>query len=448
MTEQVATDGSDLSVARWLWHWLLLFAAMALPFFLLHPESACWVAISTGVAYFTWQIRLPQELRYAVRNLKQKRRTKRDPWTVVLVAAALGACGPIMAIGTIAALASAWAAWVFEEGWIWQMMTLILLMSVLAPALFIALMPALGRENGGPASQLLNSIHDRGNGRFFLIWFSEVPWELGLLCLLPIISFPYIHQIATALNGDVFVPIWDIAIAIPYLPATLLAAAVLLSMPRLAPYRHVESSILARTYPPALDSQAKKFLGLTSVGGAVATLFVILYPIHLGWVASKSSVVGLTPLVKTMEAVESSVTEQSEAGRSTAQIAAELNRIGSWTPDAPDAGLATLVEESDSVFVDTCRVHIAAGAVNPSNHGDFDRHTAEQAASDLKYCIAVSCASPALWDAPPALLLGSSHRSQAAGWSQTAFIDLFANGAARPGGYCTADGALANEFQG
>ncbi len=127
MTEQVVTDGPELSFARWLWHWLLLFTAMASPFFLLHPGSARWVAIATGAAYFTWQNRLPQELWSTVRQFKQKRGTKRDPWTVGLLVAIFGACGPLMAIGTIVASTLAWVAWVFEESWIWQMMTLILL---------------------------------------------------------------------------------------------------------------------------------------------------------------------------------------------------------------------------------------------------------------------------------------------------------------------------------
>ena len=457
MTEQVASDSPEDSIVRWMWHWPFLFAALAAPFFVFESESAGWVSIAIGVAYGLWCVRLPHELWSAIRRPKRERSMKKYAWTVEFLVAILQICAPIMTFGTMLIWCVGWVSWVYDVDSAklnWSVLV-VFLFFILSPALFLVLAPAFGRENGGPASQFLKGIRDRGFGPLHLYWFGESAISLGLLCLLPIMAFSLIHEVATTLNLGDIVPIWDLAIAFPVLPATLLAAAVLLSAPRISLACHIEDSVLARTYmdgdpvPPGLNSRARKVLGLVVVGGAVATLFVLIYPLHLGWVAWGSSIMGVTPLIETMESVDSSVATQRRAGRSTAAIAAELNRIGSWTPDAPDAGLATLVEEPDSVFVDTCSLRLAAGVTNPAAHGAFDWLPTEQAVSDLKYCIAVSCDSPVPWDAPPALLLASSHDSQAAHWSARLFIDIFADGAATaPGGYCTTDGRLAGEFQG
>ncbi len=456
MAEQAASDSPEISIARWMWHWPLLFAAMAAPFFFIQPGSARWVSIAAGVAYGLWCIDLQQEIWSFIRRSKQERSKKQDPWTVNFFVTIFINCGAIMALGTALIFFFGWLSWAYDLNLTklaWPV-TAVLLSLILVPALFLTLAPAFGRENGGPASRLLKGIRDQGLGRFHLFWFCGSAWNLGVLCLVPITQFSGLHSLVTILNKNTAVPIWDLAVAFPVLPATFLTAAILLSAPRLTPSCRVKNSVLARTYmdgdpvPPGLDRRAKRILGLTAVGGAAATLFVVLYMFHVGWVAAQSSVAGLRPLVKTIEAVESLVAAQREAGKSTAEIAAELNRIGSWTPAAPDAGLATLVEKPKRVFVDTCSVRLAAGVTDPSAHGAFDWLPAEQAASELKYCIAVSCASPVRWEAPPALLLGSSHNSQAGYWLDSKFLDVFAEGTAPPGGYCTADGGLAEGFQG
>ena len=123
------------------------------------------------------------------------------------------------------------------------------------------------------------------------------------------------------------------------------------------------------------------------------------------------------------------------------EYAAALNRLGYWSPDAPEAGLGSLVADPAKAFPETCTVRIAAGTI--------DAPASSEAEPELKYCIAVACAPPFTWSAQPALLLVTSHDSQAEGWREYWFADVQANGIApAPGGYCTADGGLAETFQG
>ncbi len=468
MTEQVASDSPVFSIARWMSHWPPLFAAMAAPYFLFQPLPASLVSAATGIVYVFWSVGTAEvyKLWSIIRKAPRERNEQRVPWRVKLLVFGFQGCVPIMAEGVMIALFIGWLTWAYDVEsrtnfgtmhWHKQaVLASVLAALILGPALFLRFAPAFARKDGGPASQLLKGIREQGLGHFHQLWLPLIILCLATACLLLIVVFAVFLNLEMTRNIGGVVPIWDLSIALPYLPAALFAAAVMLSASKLCPdNKEGDIGALARAYiegdaaAPALDSRAKSVLGLTVAGGWAATLFVLLYPIHLGMVAEHSSLVGVSPLTETAVAVEAWVPAQREAGRSTAEIAAELNRIGSWTPDAPDAGLATLVEDPGQVFADTCSVRVAAGVTDPSSHDAFGWLPAEQAASDLKYCIAVSCASPVAWDAAPALLLYSSHDSQAAHWTESWFIDFFADGAAAaPGGYCTADGRLADGFQG
>jgi hypothetical protein len=428
---------------------------MAAPFFLFEPELAQWLSIAAGLAYGFWSAGSVEEVWSAIHRPKRERREKRDPWTLDAFVTCFMLCGSLAALGVFCALCAGWVIWTYDftpKSIIWP--ALLLPSLLLSPALLLALASKWARGEGGPLSRLLKAIRDQGFERFHLSLLSIVAWGLGIACLFPITAFSTFHEIATKASSRDIVPIWDLAIDLPVLPATLLVAAVLFSAPRLSPACRVEYSLLARAYmdsdpiPNGRNRRAKKVLGLTVVGGGAAALFVTLYPVHVAVVSATSWMRGIEPLLETTKAVDASVARQREAGRSKAEIAAELNRIGFWSPEAPDAGLATLVEVSEGVFVDTCPVRITAGVTGPAAPGVDDRPAAEQAASDLKYCIAVSCSLPVRWRTPPALMLVSSHDSRSTLWNQRLFIDAFANGTTAGGGYCTADGRLAEDFQG
>ena len=131
------------------------------------------------------------------------------------------------------------------------------------------------------------------------------------------------------------------------------------------------------------------------------------------------------------------------------EYAAALNRFGYWSPDEPQAGLGSLVADPGQAFPDSCTVRIAAGIIEAPTRDPDSPPAANEVEPELKYCVAVACAAPFTWSAPPALTLVTSHDSQAEGWRETWYADVQANGIApAPGGYCTADGELADEFQG
>lgn len=66
----------------------------------------------------------------------------------------------------------------------------------------------------------------------------------------------------------------------------------------------------------------------------------------------------------------------------------------------------------------------------------------------VKYCVKVTCPVPTTWDAPPAISLWSSHLRWKQGWNSQFYFDLYAEGRATAGGYCNADGTLADIYQG
>ena len=173
-------------------------------------------------------------------------------------------------------------------------------------------------------------------------------------------------------------------------------------------------------------------------------------------VAALSSVAGIAPAFATADAVEAWVEEQRAEGKTGTEMAALLNEHGRWSADTPESGLPVLFPDlagslptEASSGLASCGITLAAGVADPAAVSGVDWLEPEQAASDLRYCIRTACPSPVAWDAPDTVLLASSHASRNEQWMEYVFIDVFANGRApEPGGYCTADGRLADEFQG
>ncbi len=463
MTDEVSCDRPDISIARWMLHWPPLFAAMAAPYVLLDPGPASLVAAATGVMYLFWSSTLLVEIWSSLHKSGQKRGEQPVPLTASLWVGMVQISVPALALVALGAAFAGWDSWAYSisfetkldtESWL---VLAVLASIVLGPVLFLCLVSAFVREEGKRAACLFERMRKRGLGHFHRGWLGYTASCLAIICLLaPIDWVASLHKIETTRNNGRVVPTWDIAITYPAFPTALLTAAVMLSVLRFTSTRDVKSDdLLTRYYLdgdtvlPALDPRAKKILVFTIAAGWAATLYVSIYPLHLAKIARQSSIRGVVPFIETVQAVDALIAAQREAGRSNVEIAAELNRIGSWTPDAPGAGLATLVEVPERTFVDSCRLRLAADVTDTTAHGAFDWLPAEQADSDLKYCLAVTCTTALPWETPPALLLVSSHDSQAPNWSIRFSADVFADGVAyAPGGYCTADGRLAEEFQG
>lgn len=220
-----------------------------------------------------------------------------------------------------------------------------------------------------------------------------------------------------------------------------------------------------------------------AVAGLIAVVGIYTYYVHFGIVASVSAH-ALTTSAQSRKALDRWIGEQREAGQSDAEIAAAVNAGGHWSPDTPAKGLASLLPapgETPADVVDgwACPVTVAAGIVavaelaaapwpdmsalpphvtrrnqrrrapEDTPMGDAEELAAEFTPPAVRYCIRVTCPSPVAWQAPDAISLGTSHASASPDWMYPVYFDLYADGvAASPGGYCTADGELAAEYQG
>ncbi len=454
MSEQTAKTTTGRPPGHYLLHSIVLFGVFVALFQLVQPGLAVLLSVLAGAAYLVWSLGA---------SLVRNRGADSPPVRVLALLTGFVLAVPLLALGLGGLLLVGWLKLAYSDDVLWLLPDMVWMAPaalILVPLLFLVLTPVIAGTGGGIPSRFLAGVRERGFGHFHQSWLGGTALVLGLACLILSVFLTWaMQELASArgVGGDIgeVISIWRLATEFPYLPISLLAAAVMLSVSRVSAVGKKRVAALARAYThgetagPALDVRARAVLGAAVAGGWAATLFVIVFPLHLGVVVALTSMVGIDSLTESAIAVESLIAERREAGVPVAEIATELNRVGAWSPDAPKEGLATLVEDAEYVFSDRCGVRMAAGVASLlelAGSGQFPR---EQALSEVKYCIAVRCASPVVWEAPPALLLYSSHASQATYWQETIYLDLFAEGrAAAPGGYCTADGALADSFQG
>lgn len=454
MSEPAAPKGDEIPVVRWAIHTLLLFAAMVAPFFPFDIGTAPRVAVGAGFAYLSL---------WLAAGLLRNRGKPNPPAKIFLLHILYGISVPIAAGGLIWLLAAEWALWAYlpmtspAETWDMFMNLLIALTAIFIypPLLFLLLGPRLARKNGGPASRFLKGVRARGFGWFHINWLRNTAAMAGTICLLSMLWSPaLLHLTARLRDSDGAVTNWELVATYPFLPFALLATAVMLALSMVLIREWETDEAAARAYidrtaeSPRPAPRTRAALGALVAGACGAALLIIIYPIHLGMTAT---VVGdaKTALGGVAEAWEILWNTHEDDDWTRAEVAEALNRFGHWTPDAPEAGLGMLVADPGQAFPESCTVRTAAGTIDrPARDPDNASPSSEDEA-DVKYCVAVACAPPFAWSAPPALLLFTSHASEAEGWREDLYVDVQANGrAAAPGGYCTADGALAESYQG
>lgn len=451
MQETVNRQGK---VSGWLLRTALLSAAMAAPYLLLDLSTAIVGAIGIVGLYVLWRI---------VDLYLDGRQTPARPRRIALLLVAYTNSVPIIVVGLIVTTVLAWPLWAYDPDVITPQMRdsgLFAAMAVAAclvllPLLFLVAAPLLARDGDDDASRFLAGVRDKGLGRFHRTWLAGTAWAMGIVAALsPTLMAEELRQIALLRDADDLVTIWELAATFPSLPLSLVFAAAMLSLAWSVEWSERESDAIVRAYidnvpddGPRTPATAR-ILGALSAFGCAAGIVLLLYPAHLYFVA-KGTARGVENLASAAQAVAELFARRSSGDWSDAELAAELNRLGSWTPDAPNAGLATLVANPAKVFADNCTIRIAAGLADPAGNGARTSSALEDASADLKFCIAVACAPPVAWQAPPALVLLSSHASRARYWREEAYLDVFAEGrAAAPGGYCTTDGGLADSYQG
>lgn len=249
---------------------------------------------------------------------------------------------------------------------------------------------------------------------------------------------------------------WFLVSEFQALPVALLASAVLLVL-----FRRAQPAALAclrETRRDAVGRAPAVLAALAGIGSIGMFFGWSLYIVHVGMIAALGPVTMLTAWQEVSSATNDWIAAQREAGRNATEIASELHDRGSWNPAEPDSGLAELIPGlgdtlKESSLSDRCSVTLDAGVADNEALRDQDwiqeYETDWQPLRDISYCIRLACPSPVVWQERPVMILESSHPSRNRHWAYTIFMDIFGNGAAyEPGGYCTADGELADEFQG
>jgi hypothetical protein len=246
---------------------------------------------------------------------------------------------------------------------------------------------------------------------------------------------------------------WFLVTAFPGFPATLLVSAILL-----VAFRRIQPAALARPREP-LAAAGSRAPGAISALASIGVLYGwFLYILHVGMISALGPVAMIAGWQEVSAATKTWVTAQRNAGRDPDEIASELRAHGRWTMAEPGAGLAEILPGLGGALMESslnerCAIALDAGVADNATLRDRDWirefEADNQPLPDLGYCIRLACPSPVVWHEHPVVILASSHPSRNSYWADTVFFDLFGNGrAVEPGGYCTADGRLAETFQG
>ena len=450
MTETANGVGGQSALPGFLLETLALFAALAGLFLALEPTLATISGFLATVAYAMWGFAR------AVRELAESPPT---PASATACGLSHFAGGTFVAGGLSMLVMLGWIGWAYERPGdgghplesMLPGMTSVLIVVFLAAAATLVVSPAFlrGGDEGyavfyrrilrrGEWTGLLSAVMASGLG-FAIIGVLNVGATLA--GLIPIVESQNPHR---------SVSLWEIATVFPVLPVTLAAVAALL-----AAHRRMNPAMIARVRGKAAAGAGRErpVLWFTPVAGAAVILGGMVSVIHMGSVAALGLVAEISPAMSVVDGLGDWVAEQRADGRTGAEIVAALEADGYWSGDEPAGGLVTLIpelteDETAGLLESACRYRVVAGIADTAEVEDVDWLVDEEAASDVKYCLAIACPSPVVWDAPPALILNSSHASRNSYWAETLFMDVFATGVAKPGGYCTAIGDLAENFQG
>lgn len=427
-----------------------LFVLLAAPWVVLGTDLSGLLSAGIAIAWLVWS--LVAGYRGRPRGGDSQR------WQLLSAGLYVGS-GGLLAVAVAVGVVLGWAIWAYDLGddHLISFMPRILAISIAtglaltAAGYFGGL--ALMRRHGVLSGSLPALARADLAGLFSSPTWLSYAFSFGLIGLMSTVGG------AVSMHGviDQIVPgrtatMTEVAAIFPVLPLGLLATAALLSLsrPLIAGMSMQIDEIRARLNPDAGGiSRPPAWRGPTAIAASAVVLASIVHPLHFGMVAALSVVHGIAPWQASSQAVTGWVAEQRDAGRGDAEISAELTAFGHWSPQAPGEGLAALLPALSNGLDTECSVSLAAATADPAAVAGIEWMSDDLKAAGLKYCLRVACPSPVVWQAPAPVILESSHASHRRFWVKNLYLDIFAEGrAAEPGGYCTADGELAAEYQG
>ncbi len=374
----------------------------------------------------------------------------------------------------------------------WLSKTAILLaLAALLLGLAFAIRPWAERTRAAAPARL----NDRsGASRVLSLWISGATAMESLVLMLIVIGPAILfYHFLDMVWWDRIPTVWDLFLADPVLPLGLLATAGIV-----VSWRHIaqcDGGFSANDPPDGGPGHGvTKAVGMpvrlaVAIIGFAAPLAALILTIHFMFVVRTGPVLALSAGAHSGTALARWADGFQQSGRPEAEIVATINELGRWSPDAPGEGLARLlpdlVEDLDEGTARwNCTVTVTAGTIDTAEREarpwpetsdqlthvvhdatrrfaeEIDRRESESEEAEeeddeatpippVRYCVRATCPGVLAWHAPDTVALYSSHPSARPRWIFRAYADLLLEGReASPGGYCTAEGELADTYQG
>ncbi len=474
---------------RFFVHAVALFAAMLLPYAVLENGQAPFATIAIVVGYVALGM-----------FIKYRRTAKEDDRKVTYgagVAALLYGLSGFMAVSGIGgAIVIAWLglAYVgvkskelpvdfFGDAALAGLPHALTMLA--GGVVFLALAIVLLHWGRGGLGALAARIRRHGFGLFLSPWLTETALVMLLFGVTVFLGMALpLDLLLQEMSPGATVTFLDLAETFPFLPLTMLLTAVIavawVDLSDYGPFGAVVRTLQDEDTAPAPRDAWWRALATITLSASAGSLAVALWALHVAITAATGSASALRAGLEVGDAVKDWAIQEHVAGRPKEELAALVNAKGYWARAYPDVGLPDFLPGLGGALAELdldrgCRVRVAAAPAAPEDAAipmpawadevrpavAGDRETAADVIDDaagvpgygetppLRYCVKVTCPVPVTWETPPALALYSSHPTGGAGWLYWIYFDLYTEGiAAAPGGYCTAEGALAESYQG
>lgn len=322
---------------------------------------------------------------------------------------------------------------------------------VLASIVLIVLFLPLLRDDEEGYASFYGRVRRQGVGSLGPVAATSILLGIGLHALLGLGLEIYIVSILQEnLYPHLDVGFWTVLARMPTLLLLLIVGAVLMPTCR----RMLPASLASFRRPrPAGGLRLPARLALAGI--SVAWLVPNLHFLHiLGLIINvPAGMAGADASIG--EGVGNWVEARMAEGRPAAEIVADLRKTGNWSNEEPEdvsarqiPDLAEAMQKAE--WNDECSVSFGVDVVDGSELEAREWVKEFGEPGRIKYCVKLACPSSVAWQSNPVVWFISSHPTKKPTWTESFnFIDLQANGRAfEPGGYCTVDGELADDYQG
>ncbi len=324
--------------------------------------------------------------------------------------------------------------------------------ALIGAVVLFAVSAALLRRDDEGFTACLNRVRAEGIG---MIWPTVAAWLLLGLAALGLLDIaataPSLFRLLQSADPGQIVGLRYLATEYPWFAAAIVGSALLT-----VAFRRMQPAALAALRRPYRAARLPAVLAV--LGSAVAACGWFLYFVQIWVIGTFGAASMIAGWGEISRATDNWIDAQQAAGRTPAEIASDLRDHGSWTTAEPGAGLPALLPDLGRELEDLglgsgCAVTVDAGVADNSALRDLSWIEGYVAAfrplPEISYCIRLACPSPVAAHAHPVVIFSSSHPSRNDGWAYNLFMDKSARGAApESGGYCTAEGGLAAEYQG